>query len=51
MNVDIATGMITDFDMEYHGGYHNGAASFAGDHDFDDFFDFDDDFDDFFDWD
>ena len=51
MDIDAATGMITDFNMECHGGYNSRSAvgGFVGGyHDMDDIFDFDDDF---YDWD
>ena len=43
LDVDAATGMITDFNVECHGGYSSRSAV-GGYHDMDDIFDFDDDF-------
>ena len=51
MNVDAYTGMVTDFDNAYFGGYSRPACGPCRDGDWDDWDDPWDDWDDMFDWD
>jgi hypothetical protein len=57
MNVDVNTGRITDFSMDYHGGYGrpdsfpSNGYGYGYDDDWDDMFDYDRDLDDMFDYD
>ena len=46
MDVDVYTGTVTDFNVEYHGGYSQPYGHYDDDlYDYDDLFDFDDPFD------